>query len=917
MSKKRKILILILFLVGIGLISSGIYLGYFNGEVDTEFNGSDNDSKNTGNNISISPTPSATPSSTREPRTPKSIDDKIETYPDLYRFDGNSYNLDKSYVFKTTENPIIAEPYSISKEETNSTGELELYKISNSSDYIKMLTSEEIEVSNYKKINKYEIKLVQSDEENRSSYFEIPAHLEKGYYVAKYRIADNKDKNDYSYVPIIISDISAYVANAERDTLVWLLDKDGKPVKGAKVYFNKKTVNTDKDGIARINDIKNNDNDHKKFMKITDDDGNELIVLLEVFNQKNYYNAFIYSDKPIYMPNDKVYVWGYIPKDLFIDKIDYSKLELKSKIGYGTNAQEILVPIKVSDTGVFVTSFDIKNASERGYVELSYNGVILDNFGYSIYKYEKSDVEYAITTNKNNYMYGEKVTATASAKKLTGEAVSGQLLYVYFQKDEFSCITNENGTCDILIDLANYKTEKNVNENIIEEKIAVSPKQLKVSYNYSENLSFGKGPGDIVSLSRFNIVYNDIFLDVEKDMKGDDLYYYNLTTKKISVNDDDEIVYKNVDYDVNVVVNEVVCSRSKIEGYHSYSRTCDLIDTDNVYKEVTYNVKGGHLVVKDLNFLSTLTYTLNSGTSTNYYFTFTATGSSNHTKTIKENGSYKGLDNYFLVEGVSDYRLASFSPWSDSLYGQGYIPIAAHRFINGKYSIGDKINTDIYKNSSTKINPAKKITYFFKEKILDVFFDSKELKFEEKYFPGSDMGSAYYDKELNNICLVKRDYLDYRETDRLVDIKLKTDKKTYKPNDEVTLNITVTDKDGKGVKTDTLISVVDEAIFLIEDDRNEQIARIYNDKRLPFYQYATYQPLQFMSGGAGDAVGGGSTLNNGDTIFFDNVKTDSNGKATVKFKLNKLETKFRITAISANTKLYYGTNVLKIVSKNK
>ena len=36
---------------------------------------------------------------------------------------------------------------------------------------------------------------------------------------------------------------------------------------------------------------------------------------------------------------------------------------------------------------------------------------------------------------------------------------------------------------------------------------------------------------------------------------------------------------------------------------------------------------------------------------------------------------------------------------------------------------------------------------------------------------------------------------------------------------------------------------------------------------------------------------------------------------TVTFKTNNNETKFRITAISANKDLYYGTNVIKFVSK--
>ena len=71
--------------------------------------------------------------------------------------------------------------------------------------------------------------------------------------------------------------------------------------------------------------------------------------------------------------------------------------------------------------------------------------------------------------------------------------------------------------------------------------------------------------------------------------------------------------------------------------------------------------------------------------------------------------------------------------------------------------------------------------------------------------------------------------------------------------------------------------------------------------------------LKLLAGGGG---GGGEPRGDfGDTAYFETVETNSNGEATVTFKLPDNVTTYVVTAHSANKDLYVGVNKAEIVSK--
>jgi hypothetical protein len=158
-------------------------------------------------------------------------------------------------------------------------------------------------------------------------------------------------------------------------------------------------------------------------------------------------------------------------------------------------------------------------------------------------------------------------------------------------------------------------------------------------------------------------------------------------------------------------------------------------------------------------------------------------------------------------------------------------------------------------------------------------------------------------------------YYDYNEEDSKLTIDINTDKNSYKPQDEVVVKFKVKDKDNKGVKTKISVSVVDKAVFNIAGDSTNILDSIYSNRTYKAYLFSSYRDfaLGTSGGGMGD-VGGEPRSKFGDTVYFEEIETNSNGEAEVKFKLNDSVTSFVLTAHAANADGYVGVSKKDIVS---
>lgn len=136
---------------------------------------------------------------------------------------------------------------------------------------------------------------------------------------------------------------------------------------------------------------------------------------------------------------------------------------------------------------------------------------------------------------------------------------------------------------------------------------------------------------------------------------------------------------------------------------------------------------------------------------------------------------------------------------------------------------------------------------------------------------------------------------------RELQVNVASDKDEYAPGEDVTLDIEVKDSAGEGERAEVLISIVNEAAFL-DDENYTPILSYLNGQR--YYKYY-YMTTNFDATFPRDNYGGGGgnpspRADFGDTAFFGSVITDSDGKARVTFTLPDTVTKYRVCAHAVN-----------------
>lgn len=822
------------------------------------------------------------------------------TTGDVVVYDDNAYylsslNIDNSLTFSDDEIPEVPFVYNhyywyngesyYKKEKV----EVKLYKLNSFNEYVSLSNVYyEINVDNLTLYKNFNTELL--DHQNGIVKILFPEVLPIGHYVASYKIGDNPKINQL----IQVSNIVAYTGMTERDVLVWTIDKQNNvPLQGAVVNYAGKEIETDKDGLAVISNINNLEND-KKHLTISYKE-ETLVVKTETFDQDNYYDAYIYTDKPLYKETDTINIWGFVPKELFIDGFDNSKLKLIfEKKEYD---------IKLNSSGIFTTKINFSELSDYGTVSLEYDKINIAYKFFDVVEYEKPKYIYEIITNKNYYNIGEEIKVQVVAKHMSGIPAAQKELVVEYEGEKYNCITDLSGLCALNLIANSYNTYG--------------------IFDYSEIELYSKDYQDYNGLKfkTIKILSKDIVVDGNIKFDKNDKYYLEIETNKIDISKGDSYEIYPFDSNVKISVRKKVCSKKDYEYYNPYYKTvvkyrvidtCENIDGDiisvktNAGKAIIENLK--YETVDNDNQLITYEFTLSANSS------FGTTPDS--TLYLSDsNNPYKGNDYWhnLYYEGSElnfSYNINGNSSYNSSLNLCAYYPN-----LKMKYSIDETINTTMKDYEKKDIKDKLYLSYFYKEKIIDYSLNSNEKTFTNTFFPGTNIVGAYFDGE--KIIMAESQYLDFNENDRKTEIILKTDKSTYKPKDEVSLNIEVKDKNGNGIESDVIISVVDEAVFQLEDDEIDINNRLFYDKYLPFYQVSSHQLLPYSSNGDGGegADDGGYRNDFGDTIIFQNIKTDKNGKAKIKFKLNDSLTTFRITAISANPELYSGNTNIKISSK--
>jgi len=154
-------------------------------------------------------------------------------------------------------------------------------------------------------------------------------------------------------------------------------------------------------------------------------------------------------------------------------------------------------------------------------------------------------------------------------------------------------------------------------------------------------------------------------------------------------------------------------------------------------------------------------------------------------------------------------------------------------------------------------------------------------------------------------------------------VNITTDKQTYGPGDEITVNIDVKDSNSRPVSAEASLALVDEAIFSLSDVLTPNIfSAFYGPRQWTVTTYHSMNPTRViidqggMGGGGGDGFAAAPRSDFRDTAaWFPSLRTDANGRATVTFKLPDNLTSWRLSAKAVTLNHRVGESYTNIETK--
>ncbi len=769
---------------------------------------------------------------------------------------------------------------------------IRLYKFDNLDNFIKYLNND----NNYNATD-----LGEQEYTYQEKYFSyiLSKKQDVGYYVAEVYLASGEL---YTTVPIQVNQLSAFLFTSYEDLLVWVGSED-KLLQNINVTYSDKSASTNEEGIAVIK--KYNDESNKAKYVYVGDSSTPLVIGIKNLEIYDYPTSYIYVDRPVYKNTDTVSIWGYIPLKYYEELFDDFNKNNFVLVDENTN-----IPIQINQDGTFTAKYYLDNHVD-GYLSLylKYKNNYVAYKGATISNYSKQNYEYEFNYDKNYVVAGNNFNFDVHVTHVTGIDVQNKTIVAMYKDKNYTQVTDSQGIAHFSIPVSKDKNDNAFTYDGVSIKIGDSDFNQNdyyiTFYKISHNLDFddkynydAKTKTDSVSI---------IELDPNKDVANVDYSNYNK-------------LLKSGDYNgkVHIELEETHQRRVQTGTYYN-SFTQENIPTyryDLVFKGA---VETKDIDVKDGKVVYKIDYDMKTSTddelySYTLYYTVTKNGD-----TVKYSS---WVYNYNESNNYTQYGKLVSSPFRSPVYYSDYDYYRYFFNINNgkdKYSVGDNVTLSLNSFDGSSIGEDNKILRIsFKNKILEnKIFDSNSdysFDFNKSSVPGIGYVGAFFKD--GKFYRLPSYYFDYNEEDSKLDVEITTDKNSYSPGDEVTLTIKTKDKNGNGISSKVNLSVVDKAVFNVVPDYTPIVDRIYSNIYYYAYTYSSFRDYEIgiNGGGAGDTGDNNARTKFGDTVYFDEIETDKNGNATVKFKLNDSVTTFVATVHAANYDAYVGVNKKDIVS---
>lgn len=721
-----------------------------------------------------------------------------------------------------------------------------------------------------------------------TKFIEFPEPLPAGYY-----LAETKIQNTTQQVWFQVTDLSLYSAVDKDNTYIWVNDlSTGSPVSRAKIQLrgSSKSTVTDDTGLAQLTTPQENSSG---IYGLISKDNQEAVVAIAPWYQwdpegeaqrefaTNYWK-YLYLDRSLYKPNDTVNFWGLIkPRADKIKPVD----ELTVILSSGGWRDDPVIESKKVKLNDFTFTDDIKlpNLSPGYYyLEVKAGDYRITSQGFEVQTYSKPSYQVDAEASKKALFVGDNMDFQVKATFFEGTPVPNMPLEYYILEHGNGRITTNN------------EGDATISFSPVYQKDQYSPIQWRRLFLTAKLPEAGEISGETSVI----VLNNDISIDA-KSKVGNGTATVEMVLDKLTV---DKVNSGKADpWDKDAFKDKPVSNHPvKIK----------------VYREVWEKQEEGQYY----DFI-------NKKVQPRYYYNYKKIPKLEEQLTTNQDGKasftfpIKNKDSYVVELVAQDFK-GNTAVQEVHVFGSSFSREYEYSWYNleGKnsYKSGQQVQLTMKQNEG--IIPSRPNSFLFLM-ARDGIFESRvqdtpnlSTVFDKKLIPNFWVRGVYFDGRYYHEtydCPVT-----YDKNEKALDIKVKTDKKDYRPKDTVEVELEVTDKNGRPVQAQVNLNLVDEALYAMQDQHVDILGCIYQDAYFPGIKTSFYshEPPEMDLGGAEHGGEGGSErVDFRDTVLFKTLSTDKKGKVRVSFVVPDNLTSWRLTCQAVTADLSAATKTSPIV----
>jgi hypothetical protein len=732
-------------------------------------------------------------------------------------------------------------------------------------------------------------------------YLEIPQKFKNGYYFVE--LERNGQKKGCF---LTVSDAAYYYSISKENGFVWLYNfTDKQPysnVETALIYENKlkEIGKTDQNGILKFelaDLIEDKDDQTPKFLRFKLDNNQSFITYFNYTSRgEDYYFDEITTDRPLYHPTDTIKYWALLKHRSRNIQGQQFKIRLYDHFSYyqshnskASKEEPLLEDTKtLSDFNSFSGEFEIKGL-DPGYYQLvivDEEENVLSQKGVSIKTFTKPEYKISIEPSSQAVFAGEKMIFEIRASFFDGTFVKNtELKYrikAYQLNDELegTIKTDQEGKAIIEYTPSYQETRRDYQNE-----------QVYVNYPVTANLTveaINPVEGDIFSQFRVDVFGSQVNLKVEQEEIDQEKKGFRLNLSEIKLDQAlvDQINQSGYFYNFKEKYEGAPVAGQKVEA-EIIKITNHKEQVGEVYDFITKTTRPKYEYHQSEETIEEKSF--RSDKNGQIYFEESFQFKEDIAYKIKFTGKDKQdrifHENVYLFDQKTTDQLFRANLFFDN------------RSSSEKFSLEEEIGLNLEISKGRLLENSPVLYYRMQNKIEDIMINSKPAvkdRFQASYAPNvlykAVMLTPYGVYETNSVIA------KFQETDRELNIKITPDQAAYQPQEEVKLQLKVTDQKGQPVACELNLSIIDQAIY----ENNEYL---FNDNVLEnlyenIYLQAEIQYTNYVEFGSGAEGGGGGDGRESfmDTLFYTTVQTDKNGQAEVSFKLADNLTSWRITA---------------------